>query len=339
MPEFGSRDRRRPAVLKEAGIWFARMRGPDSHALRPEFERWRNAVPAHREAYEQAGEQWLEAGRLTRTEMGRIRRLPERRPSIWQMPAARSAFAAIALLLAAVVGFWSLRAPGGTPDHAVVAEPQTSKVGEIRTVKLTDGSTVTLDTDSAIEFRLFSNLREARLVRGRARFDVAHDASRPFRVEAAGRTVTALGTIFDVGFEPGGLRVSLVRGAVDVRGATLAGGVAMVARLVPGECFVEMARRARVAKASPGSQQWVSGMLDFDSVPLGDVIEQTNRYSLRKIRLRDSSLAARRVTGSFRPLPIDDLAAALSAAFALRVEQSPQGDLILRRPRRKVTSA
>ncbi|NML06733.1 DUF4880 domain-containing protein [Sphingomonas sp. G-3-2-10] len=310
------------------------MQGPDRGKLRAEFEAWRDANPAHREAYERAGEQWQETGGLAGTEMGRNRRLPERRPSIWEMPAARPAFAALALVLVALAGFWLLSGPGAMPDGAVIAaaEPQATRVGEIRTVKLGDGTVVTLDTDSAIEVRLSGDLRQVRLVRGRARFDVAHDAARPFRVEADGRTVTALGTLFDVGFEPGGVRVSLFRGSVDVRGLAPAGGVAAVTRLAPGECFTDLARRPQVAKASPGLQQWVSGMLDFDGVPLGDVLEQTNRYSQRKIRLADPSLAAQRVTGGFRPLPVDQLAAALAAAFSLRVERSPQGDLILRRP-------
>jgi transmembrane sensor len=334
MPASGRGDRRNPAALRDAGKWFARMRGPDRDALRAEFERWRDADPAHRKAYEEAGAHWLDTGGLAGTEIGRNRRLPERRPSIWQMPATRPAFAAIALLLVALAGFWALSAPSGVPDGALVAsaKPQTTKVGEIRTMKLADGTTVTLDTDSAIEVRLSGNLREVRLVRGRARFNVGQDALRPFRVEAAGRTVTALGTLFDVGFEPGGVRVTLFRGAVDVRSITPPGGVAAVTRLAPGECFTDLARRPQVAKASPGLQQWVSGMLDFDGVPLGDVLAQTNRYSQRKIRLADPSLAAQRVTGGFRPLPVDALAVALAAAFSLRVERSPQGDLLLRRP-------
>ncbi len=334
MPGSGPTDSPSPAVAKQAGIWWARMRGPDREAHRAEFERWRNADPAHRDAFEQAGGQWLDSGGLADTEMGRNRRLPERRPPIWEMPAARPAFAAAAVLLVVLAGFWFVRAPSGAPEAPLVAaaEPTVSRVGEIRAVKLADGSTVTLDTDSAIEVRLSGDLRLVRLVRGRARFDVAHDAARPFRVEAGGRTVTALGTLFDVGFERGGVRVSLFRGSVDVRGLAPAGSVAAVTRLSPGECFTDRSREPQVVKAPPGLQQWVSGMLDFDGVPLGDVLEQTNRYSARKIRLGDPSLAGQRVTGGFRPLPVDELAAALAAAFSLRVERSPQGDLILRRP-------
>lgn len=329
-----SKDSRSPAVTKQAGIWFARMRGEDHADWREPFEQWLDADPAHREAYARAGEQWQEMGGLAGTEMGRNRRLPEPALPIWQMPAARPAFAVLALLLFVLAGFWFLRTPDSASPGTLVAaaDPQVTRVGEIRTMKLADGTTVTLDTDSAIEVRLSDDLRQVRLVRGRARFDVAHDAARPFQVEAGGRTVTALGTLFDVGIEPEGVRVSLLRGSVDVRGLAPAGSVAAVTRLAPGECFTDVARRPQVVKAAPGLQQWVSGMLDFDGVPLADVLEQTNRYSLRKIRLGDPSLGAQRVTGGFRPLPVDDLAASLAAAFSLRVERSPQGDLILRRP-------
>ncbi len=334
MPGPGTKDGLSAADLKQAGTWFARMRSPDAEKFRAAFERWHAADPAHAKAYEEAGARWLTAGGIVDTEMGRNRRLPERRPPIWEMPGARPAFAAIALVLIVLGGLWFFRSPigGGDVPQMAAAQPQATRIGEIRSVKLADGTTVTLDTDSAIEVRLTKELRQVRLVRGRARFDVAHDAARPFQVEAGGRTVTALGTMFDVGFEPGGVRVSLLRGAVEVRGLAPAGGVAAVTRLAPGECFIDRQRRPEVVKASPGLQQWVSGMLDFDGVALGDVLEQTNRYSARKIRLGDPALATQRVTGGFRPLPIDELAAALAAAFSLRVERSPQGDLILRRP-------
>lgn len=317
----------------QAAMWFARMQGPGRDAAQLEFERWRAADPAHREAYAEAERRWQATLGLAGTEMGRARRLPQRRPPLWQLPAARPAFALAAIVLVLLAGFWLVRQPGGKPSGTLVAasEPQLTRVGEIRILKLADGSTVTLDTDSAIDVRMSADARVVRLTRGRARFDVAQDTLRPFLVEAAGRTVTARGTLFDVGFAPEGVKVTLFRGAVDVRGVAPAGGVAAVTRLAPGECFTDVARRPRVAKASPGEQQWVSGMLDFDAVPLGEVLQQTNRYSVHKLRLGDPTLASLRVTGAFRPVPADQLAASLAAAFSLRIERSAQGDFILRR--------
>lgn len=324
---------RTDTIDDQAAEWFARMHGPDRNSAQLAFERWRAANPAHREAYAEAERQWQATAGLAGTEMGRTRQLPERRPPFWQLPAARPAFALAAVALVLLAGFWLLRAPAGMPSKALVAanEAQATRVGEIRTFKLGDGTTVTLDTDSAIDVRMSGDARVVMLTRGRARFDVAHDASRPFRVEVAGRTVTARGTLFDVGFEPEGVRVTLFRGAVDVRGLAPSGGVAAVTRLAPGECFTDVPTRPRVAKATIRAQQWVSGMLDFDAVPLGEVLQQTNRYSVQKIRLGDPALASLRVTGAFRPVPADQLAASLAAAFSLRVERGAQGEFVLRR--------
>lgn len=318
-------------LVSEAARWFARMQGPDRESARPEFERWLAADPAHRSAYAKAEQIWEMTAGLAHTPTGRARCLPAVKLPFWQMPGARPAFAAMAVVLLMVAGIWFLRSPKEAPPLVATANQSlTTPVGEVRQVKLADGSTVTLDTDSAIAVRLSSTVRSIQLLRGRARFDVVHDAARPFLVEVAGRTVTARGTLFDVGFEPEGVRVTLIQGSVDVRGLPRGGAPAALTRLVPGQCLFDTRSSAAVSPASRGDGLWTSGMLEFDGVALGAVLEQTNRYSLRKIVLGDPALASLRVTGAFRPLPVDQLAASLAAAFALRVEPH-ENSLILSR--------
>src|SRR5689334_20587565 len=55
-----------------------------------------------------------------------------------------------------------------------------------------------------------------RLLSGTARFSVTPNAHRRFSVLARDVTVTVLGTIFTVGLEPGGVRVTVERGRVHV---------------------------------------------------------------------------------------------------------------------------
>jgi transmembrane sensor len=57
-----------------------------------------------------------------------------------------------------------------------------------------------------------------RLVAGQALFRVAKDKTRPFIVTAGDRTVTALGTAFDVRLEAHKVEVTLLEGRVAVRG-------------------------------------------------------------------------------------------------------------------------
>lgn len=333
MPGSGASPRSTKALEQEAADWFGKMHGPDADRVRLEFERWRASDPARRAAYAELEQLWQASAGLANTPIGRARNLPVRRPSIFAMPGPRIAFASLALVVAIGCGAFFLW-PRGTGPAPVVAQtppPVATGIGEIRTIRLADGSTVTLDTDSAIEVALSNSARVIRLTRGRARFDVAHDPARPFMVEAAGKTVIARGTLFDVVLGREGVRVTLLRGSVDVRGAPPAAGrPAPVARLVPGQTFSAAPKgEPRVMAAPKGSEQWVSGMLSFDGAPLSTVIEEANRYSPHKLRLATPDLASLRVTGVFNALPTDALAAALAAAFNLRVERAANGDFVL----------
>src|SRR3546814_11678062 len=73
--------------------------------------------------------------------------------------------------------------------------------GEMRNVTLSDGSSVTLDTGSAIAVNYGDGRRGVRLLAGRAWFDVAHDERHPFTVSAADARVRVTGTAFDVGLD------------------------------------------------------------------------------------------------------------------------------------------
>src|SRR3546814_13527374 len=68
----------------------------------------------------------------------------------------------------------------------------------IESVQLPDGSSVRLDLETAIDARFGIGRRDIEFRQGRAMFDVAQDASRPFVVDAGAGTVTALGTRFQV---------------------------------------------------------------------------------------------------------------------------------------------
>src|SRR3546814_16085472 len=70
--------------------------------------------------------------------------------------------------------------------------------GERRTVRLADGTAITLNTDSAVRVGYVADRRLVRLLRGQALFEVAKDPHRPFVVQAGAKQITALGTIFEV---------------------------------------------------------------------------------------------------------------------------------------------
>jgi transmembrane sensor len=319
---------------QEAADWIARMGRPDAGMSRLDFERWRARDPRNRAAYaEMQGIAQL-SRRLGETPTGREYLERRRRHSFFALPGMRVAMASLIMLIVAG-GAVSLvlRDRGGSLEIARAGKPLVTRLGEIHRLRLGDGTVVTLDTDSAIIPIFTDVVRTVRLTRGRARFDVAHETQRPFMVEVGNKTVVARGTLFDVVLNRNGVSVTLLRGAVDIRRRVASGKGAPVARLVPGQVFVDTSNLgpAKISPAPPGRDRWISGMLSYDGAPLGEVVVEANRYSARKIRLGDPGLAALRVTGVFHASPTEDLAGMLAATFHLQVEQTERGDLVLHR--------
>lgn len=317
------------ALRLEAADWWARMRGPDAERSRLEFERWRAADPARRAAYARLEQEWEVSGGLRNSAIGRARQLP--RKSSWGGSWRSPRFALAGTVLAAVVAGlgWTALGPVHRPASATLA----SAVGQIRTLRLPDDSTVTLDTDSVVALAFSDTQRAIRLVRGRARFDVAPDALRPFVVAVGGQSVVATGTLFDVALLGSSVQVNLIRGTVDLRGEA-APSSKVVAHLTAGQSLTLGTGKGvpAIGRTPAGAERWVGGMLSFDGTPLGDVLAQTNRYSRQQVRLGDDALGSLRVTGVFRPAPTGTLSGSLAAALALRVDH-PSPDLyVLRRP-------
>lgn len=236
--------------------------------------------------------------------------------------------ATAAACLAAFVGAgWWLRAPE--------AVEFATHVGEIRTEKLADGSSVILDTDTQIRVAFTGKVREITLVQGQAHFDVAHNAARPFKVIFGKGTVTAIGTSFDVTAFANSQMVTLLGGRVVVEGPDTPSGSADRTMLSPGQRVI-LKPDGRLTPPSTidldSVSSWQHGRIDLADLTLGDALAQVNRYSATKIIVREPSLANSRVSGVFRAGDINAVATALCAYFDLKVVQRTPEAIIIAKP-------
>ena len=179
-------------------------------------------------------------------------------------------------------------------------------VGERSTITLPDGSVATLNTDTVLKVAFTDTARGVRLVRGQALFEVAHNKSRPFEVYAGDRTITALGTVFDVRIDGDGVKVALVEGRVRVRPrAPRPAGAAPAPQVVMAAGEVLEAQRAQpmVVRNLDVMREtsWRSGVVVFDETPLSEAVAELNRYSHERLLIDDPSIAGLHVTGSSRP--------------------------------------
>lgn len=170
--------------------------------------------------------------------------------------------------------------------------------GESRTVTLEDGSQVNLSGGSAIGVDFTAEERRVRLLSGEAFFDVAHDAGRPFTVEAGGTTVVVLGTAFDVALDPSSTTVQLARGVVGISGTA----ASAVMEMAPGDMATVDHETGAIARETVPAEEiaaWRNGLLFVNNVTVESVVARLQRYHPAWISMPDSTLGRQRVTGLY----------------------------------------
>lgn len=291
---------------REAAEWFARLgnRAITNDELAA-FEGWRRD-PANVDAYNRVEAVWSSASRVSRDPelLKAADEALRRKPRVRTFPSL-PVWAGIAVIGTAVAAAALLSiVPPITPRD------YTTAVGEQLPITLADGSSIRLDTDSALRVRYEGNRRLILLDRGQALFTVAHDADRPFVVEAGETSVTALGTVFDVRRGSSDVRVTLVAGSVAVRDET--GDRDRHWRLSPGGQVKIEPTRAQVATVDgAAATSWSQGQLIFRDTPLIEAIAEVNRYLPNKVVLDDARVKNVRVNGVFNT---GDRAAFVAAA-------------------------
>ncbi|MBJ7437804.1 MAG: FecR domain-containing protein [Sphingopyxis sp.] len=322
-------DAPRGGTARSAAEWFVVMRGPDADSESRAFEDWR-ATSANADAYARFEATWNDSRFLANSSVGRDRDLSRARRKV--PPAA---------LLAAGVALLTLLSASLLSDHmgwlgpAAVQQPAATRIAAgdiVRTVRLPDGSRVTIDRGALLSDRSTAGERRFVLLRGRARFEVAHDLARPFTVDAGEGRVVAHGTIFDVGIEGGGVRVILLKGSVEVRDRNAVKSEKGVRRfLAPGEQLVVVRGEVGApSRASPIFLSWPDAMISFDDTPLAEAVGAFNKIGGRTVRLESGWPTSQRVSGAFRRDDPQGFADALAASFGMEVEAAADGSLVLR---------
>jgi transmembrane sensor len=180
--------------------------------------------------------------------------------------------------------------------------------------------------------------RVVELVRGQAYFEVAHEARR-FRVDAAGASVVATGTEFNVDRSGQSVTVTMIDGQV----AVVPTGVALTS---PGEALqgavnlskgqqMRLQSGAIVAIDTPAdvsaSVAWLKQQIVFDRRPLSEVAEAFNRYSSVRIEVADPELRNLQISGVFNSYDTDSFLTFIETLDGLAVERSPQVNRVVRR--------
>lgn len=319
-------DPRKSAALD----WWVRRRSASAD-VSCAFEAWLTEAPDNAQAYAEVERAWAAvATAVEDPELVALRKSVSARAGPLRRAIAAGLVAAV--LGASAIGVYQFVTPKGLVDQSFH-----TVVGQRATVTLPDGTTVTLNTDTVVRTRADGERRLVYLDRGQAFFKVAKDQRHPFIVTAAGRTVTALGTAFDVRVDGRGLKVVLVEGRVRVeslkrppnteKAAPAQDGLAT--EMGPGSQLVAPDDADwRVTRTDAAREtSWLHGRIVIDDKPLSEVVEELNRYSTRKVVLLDPELGEAHLSGIFRPGDLNGLVIALETSKLGRVADSTGSEL------------
>jgi transmembrane sensor len=250
----------------------------------------------------------------------------------WIVPALGIAASITLLLLVAS----RERTPGGNPPQAF----QLPALCEQRT--LPDGSVVELNRGARITVRFTEAERRVTLDQGEATFTVEKNPLRPFVVTAGAVGVRAVGTAFNVRFDPRMVEVLVTEGKVRVENgpanpASPAGGDEAGTFLTAGQKMSFAASPAgpppQVAMLTPAQVDahlaWRPKMLDFDDAPLSAIIAEFNRRNSVRLVITDPVIADRRMTATFRSDNLEGFVRLIEASIGVRATQLNEGEIDL----------
>lgn len=281
-------------VRARAAEWLERSVSEEwSEQDQAELSAWLAQSPSHRIAYLRVRAAWNKADRIVVLKTQGFRK-PASAPRKGGVSASFR-FAA-ALIVAAAIGV-------GTAQYLTQPEGTVyaTAVGGHKTITLTDGTRIELNTDTRLRIALGDNRRSVFLDRGEAFFQVTHDAARPFVVTAGNHRVVDLGTQFVIRREPGEVKVALVEGSAQFE--NIAASEAKPAVLAPGDVVVATAKDVHITRkplrALDETLAWRHGSLIFFHTSLAEAAREINRYNEEKVVIADEGVGHLKINGTF----------------------------------------
>jgi transmembrane sensor len=262
------------------------------------------------------------------------RRRAQRRRVAWAVSLA----AAAALALAAIRFSWRPAAP-------VVPAAALAATGP-RVVTLADGTLVRVNAGGEIVEQFTAAERRVELTRGEAHFTVTQDTARPFVVVAGTLRVRAVGTAFNVNFQPAQtVEVLVTEGVVQLNSSTAPAAIARdpLPLLSPGQRAL-----VALAPASPAAAvvittasadeiahalAWQAPLLRLGGATLAELVLEFQRSSGQRVILADPALASLRIGGRFRADDLAGFAHLLATSLDLETDRAADGTLVLRKKR------
>ncbi len=344
----------------KAAFWFTRFEsGQITNEQRKAFEIWINENPAHLAAFEEIEALSANMKAISKnhrqhnpdktTEFGaavietaalvRAHRIHKEGYTIRRKLAA---VAATILILMSGVWFWQ------SPASKYGVTSYQTAIGEQKMIMLSDGSVMTLNTNSEISVAMTDNIRRLHLMRGEVFFKVAKDKSRPFEVAVQNAFVRAVGTAFNIRQRGAQVSVLVAEGTVEVKSSFTPLAIAQDKESLSEKKELLMAGdqitfgREKLQRVQLESELvsrtllWREGRLILDEKSLAEIIREIQPYIVEKIIIADDGVAQLVAGGVFRLGEVNSFFDALEVALPVKIVREKDVIILARRQQKNL---
>jgi transmembrane sensor len=220
--------------------------------------------------------------------------------------------AAAILLVSLTAGLVFFLLPKRNNHEAVTYSYYKTPNGTRKSFVLLDGSTIVLNSGSAISVPSnFGHQSREIALTGEAFFEIKHNAEKPFTIHSGKLLITDLGTAFNVKAYPedGKVQVAVESGEVKVEKNNPNGKPVLFAGSVTGShqfTYDKLSDQYSVNDIQPGDMLgWRQNKLRFDNASFNEIARTLERWYNVKINLKGISTHCRLYTVGFDNEPID----------------------------------
>jgi transmembrane sensor len=209
-----------------------------------------------------------------------------------------------------------------------LAQPNTRQLSAQTSMfegQLPDGTSVTLNTGSSIEYpsHFKTHERDVKLT-GEAYFEVTHDKTSPFIISAGDVRIKVLGTSFYVNTNAlnGGMQVVLTSGQVEVY---YKDNLSEKVILAPGEkadISVDQHDIVLTTNDDPNYLSWKTRKLIFTNDPLDKVVNILGKIYHTNIRIENPVLRQCVLTATFDNQSLESVLKVVSATLNVKITQN-----------------
>ena len=290
---------------------------------------WQNSIPESEPILPEIDSEWDALNRrLEKDETMRRKHFPQfdrfKHSLIFGLR-LKPALAGTVILIVLAFGLFLLNRQNQIrPQNIIVSTERENK-----TVKLSDGSTIILNSSSRLEYieQFDAKAREIKLS-GEGYFTVIHE-NRPFIITTDNARITVVGTKFSVNSYNDKTSVVVREGHVRLsQNKTYAREI----DLLKGQRSIVIKNHEPSAPTDVNADyllDWINGKFVYDRASLSEIADQLGKYYNVKLTIPDDKIKNLTLTGAFSKSNLDSIVFALCLANGLICKKEKEGYLIM----------